>query len=93
MRKGILSFEKGHWREALACFDAATQLRPRRNEVHNFRALTCERLGRLGDALECLDRAVAIDPSNLADLRNRGMVLRLIFAEHAQQLPTSRRCF
>ena len=76
LRRGIASFRDEDWRAALVCFDAVVRLRPHRNDVHNHRARTYERLGQLDDALECLDRALVIDPGNLADLRNRGILLR-----------------
>jgi tetratricopeptide (TPR) repeat protein len=74
-RRGILSFERENWSDALTCFDAVVRLSPHRNDVHNYRARAYERLGRLDDALECLDRALAINPENLADLRNRAVLL------------------
>ncbi len=76
LRQGILSFQSEDWQGALGRFDEVARLRPHRNDVHNYRARAYERLGRLEDALECLDRALGIDPRNLADLRNRGIVLK-----------------
>jgi tetratricopeptide (TPR) repeat protein len=75
-RQGILSFQQEDWPRALAHFDAVARVRPHSGEVHNHRARTYERLGQLEDALECLDRALAIDPNNATDLRNRAIVLR-----------------
>ena len=76
LRQGISSFQNEDWPQALAHFDAAARSRPHSATIHNHRARTYERLGRLEEALECLDRALAIDPRNIADLRNRGIVLR-----------------
>ena len=75
-RRGVQWFQNQQWTEALKSFDSVARLLPHRNDVHNYRARVYERLGRLEDALECLDRALAIDPRNVADLRNRGILLR-----------------
>lgn len=75
-RRSIRLFQDEQWSEALGSFDALARLQPHRNDVHNYRARAYERLGRIEDALECLDRALAIDPRNVADLRNRGVLLR-----------------
>jgi tetratricopeptide (TPR) repeat protein len=76
LRAGIRSFQRADWQGALGYFNAVARSWPHRSDVHNHRARTYERLGRLGDALECLDRALAIDPRNVADWRNRGIVLK-----------------
>ncbi len=76
LRQGILSFQEKDYPRALSYFDAVVQVRPHSGEAHNYRARTYERLGRFEEALECVDRALDIDPRNIADLRNRGVVLR-----------------
>jgi tetratricopeptide (TPR) repeat protein/GT2 family glycosyltransferase len=76
LRQGILAFQQEDWPQALAHFDAAARLRPHSGEVHNHRARVYEQLGRIEEALECVDRALVIDPHNPADLRNRAVVLR-----------------
>lgn len=76
MRQGMESFAQEDWTKALTYFDTAVRARPHRSDIHNLRARTFERMGRLEDALECLERALVIDPVNVADLRNRAIVLR-----------------
>jgi Flp pilus assembly protein TadD len=65
LRKGIASFQSEDWPQALTHFDAAVRSRPHSGEVHNHRARTYEKLGRLDEALECLDRALAIEPNTI----------------------------
>lgn len=76
LRRGIVLFQNESWAQAAACFEEVARARPQSSEVHNRQARALERLGRLDEALQCLDRALALDPHNVADLRNRTIILK-----------------
>jgi tetratricopeptide (TPR) repeat protein len=75
-QRGIASFKRSAWEEALADFDRALEESPRDAELHNYRARTFEALGRLEEALSAIADALAIDPANVADLKNQATLLR-----------------
>jgi tetratricopeptide (TPR) repeat protein len=62
------------WEEALHYFDIALRCAARA-EDENGRARALEGLGRHEEALLGIERALAINPANVADLRNRGILL------------------
>ena len=73
--QGLQFFRANAWQQALVCLNAVACARPDDAEVHNYCARALESLDRREEALTCLDRALAINPKNIADLRNRAVVL------------------
>ncbi len=68
---GRLQFERGdHYRAAVA-FENATRLMPGSAEPVNNLGLVYEAVGRLNDATDLYDRAIAIAPNNTELLGNR----------------------
>jgi tetratricopeptide (TPR) repeat protein len=74
VQEGFIKLENSQWEEALAYFDCAPQ-GLQAAEVANGRARALEGIGRCDEALKWIDHALAINPFNAADLRNRGILL------------------
>src|SRR5882672_2727824 len=72
--RAVELFHGHQWQEALTYFDQVAKEKPKSAEIHNYRARALESLGRHEEALSCLDLALLIDPTNVADLRNRAVV-------------------
>jgi tetratricopeptide (TPR) repeat protein len=72
---GVSHFQGKRWRDALVALDRVVVLGRGTPQVHNYRARAFEALDRNEEALRCLDEALSIDPHNLADRRNRAVML------------------
>ncbi len=65
----------GRYEEAVAGYDRAIALEPRRAASHVNRGLALQHLGRYEDALASYDAAVALDPSSADAQTDRGTAL------------------
>ena len=75
LKAGVSHFHHERWGEALVALDKVVVLGRATPQVHNYRARAFEALNRNEEALRCLDDALSIDPHNLADRRNRAVML------------------
>ena len=69
--RGLLSYEQGRYRQALAAFDEAVRTRPTAGAYAN-RGATRARLGDARGAIEDFTRALALEPDDPEVLFNRG---------------------
>ena len=76
MDRAMRYFQNRAWVDALTCFDQLAAECTNSAEIHNYHARVFEGLERYAEALECLNRALALQPTNFADLRNRAIVLK-----------------
>jgi tetratricopeptide (TPR) repeat protein len=85
-RLGRLRARAGDDATAAELFGQAALALPRLPPIHNDLAVSLHRLGRRHEALDALDRAVALDPGYAAAHGNRGVVLYAMerFADAAQ---------
>jgi tetratricopeptide (TPR) repeat protein len=83
--QGVRLFRAKAWQEALDCFNVVAITRPDNAEIHNYCARALESMDRREEALKSLDRALAINPKNVADLRNRAVVLAKL-GRHSESL-------
>jgi len=60
--KGLDLADRGHWEEALTCYDRAIELDPRDVAAWNNKGLALGALGRWKEALTCSEKAVEINP-------------------------------
>ena len=67
-------FDLREWAAALHLLEGVPESL-RGIEHWNLQARCLEALGRLPEALDCVDRCLALQPDNAADLRNRGVLL------------------
>jgi protein O-GlcNAc transferase len=72
----VIQFQRGHYTEALNCYDQALALRPDTAEVLSNRGVLLREMGRFEDALRSYEHSLALDPENSAAHNNRGVVLR-----------------
>lgn len=77
MRARILSTER-KWEDAAACYRELVTLEPGDFSMRTDFGALLVRQGKLAEALEQYDQALAIDPSNEAARENRELVLRQV---------------
>ena len=63
LSEGQKHLDEGAAQKALECFDKFLTVHPGRAEAMVKRAAALEKLGREGEALECYNRAIAVDDS------------------------------
>jgi tetratricopeptide (TPR) repeat protein len=68
----------GAWSDDITLFEWATESVPRSTKAHHKLGEEYLRVGRLGDALRSLDRAVAIAPDNRFAAATRGQAQRAV---------------
>ena len=61
-RLAMLRFNAGRYEDALALYDTMLELRPRSHAVHTNLGITLYRMGRIAEAREYLEQALAIEP-------------------------------
>ncbi len=74
-QNGLLQYQQGRNEEALASLTAAVRAAPARVEAWRDLGVIHAAMGRLEAALDCYDRAIALDPNHSAALNNRGNAL------------------
>lgn len=72
---GILRDELGQWQQGEAAHRAALVLAPDRDELHNNLGYNLYRQGRLQEARESLERALALNANSKTARNNLGLVL------------------
>jgi tetratricopeptide (TPR) repeat protein len=82
-RLGRLRARQGDDEAAEALLRQAAVALPRLAPIHNDLGACLHRLGRTAEALEALDRAVAIDPTYAVAHANRGMILAALHMHEA----------
>ncbi len=75
-------FRRNDFKNAAACFDAALELDPRRDDLWNDRGLCAEHIEGPEHAIQCFDCALAIDAEEPQTWYNRGVSL-----QHLRRLP------
>jgi len=75
LNRGIRSYKEGKWLEAATHFDRATQTDPKNVQAWHHLALTCMKEERWNSkAQEAIDRALALEPQNVAYLKLAGKI-------------------
>jgi hypothetical protein len=72
---GVLHFDRGEWREAIAEYQAAMRLRPDAAQPLVNASLAYNRLGQKEKAEEALLEAIRRDPGNSSGYLNLGLLL------------------
>ena len=73
---GLIYFNAGDMRHALAWFDRALALRPSFLEALSARAIVLQRLGQPQDALESFEEILNLQPRDAETLFNTGVILQ-----------------
>lgn len=76
INKGIDSFRRGNFEDALRHYDRVIELDPNNVIAWNNKGVIFFKMGRVEDALEAYDNALKIDPANLDAIRNKGFIFR-----------------
>lgn len=75
LNRGIRAYKEGKWLEAATHFDRATQTDPQNVQAWHHLALTCMKEERWNSkAQEAIDRALQIEPQNVAYLKLAGKI-------------------
>ncbi|HLY45284.1 MAG TPA: tetratricopeptide repeat protein, partial [Stellaceae bacterium] len=74
--RGSALHAAGRFSEALAAFDAALAIDPRRGEAHLGRGQALRQMRRYEEAVLSYDRALAISPGLVAAFNNRALALQ-----------------
>ena len=72
-RNGLNQYSRGRNEEALASLSAALRAAPARAEAWSDLGVVHAAMERFEEALNCYDRAIALDPDHVAALNNRGI--------------------
>lgn len=83
--KGMCLHEQRKYQEALKVYDSIITNYPKDPYVYNNKASTLEELGRLREALQCAEKAIAIKPNESTFISNR-TILKDKISEKADEL-------
>ena len=70
-KKGIRAFERHQFKKALSAFDELLKFSPYDEEAWNDRGLSLGKLGRIREAVQSFERAVALNPEYEVAISNR----------------------
>lgn len=76
--KGLVFRALGQIREALACYDKATKIDPKKADVWCNKGNAFFAESRHEEALQCFDKAVALNPKDMKSWCNRGVALKAL---------------
>lgn len=78
VKDGVLRFEKGHYLEAIHCFEKAIDIAPTYAKAWYNKGYALYKLGKNEESINCFDKALARDPKLLKAWNYRGEALQII---------------
>ena len=73
--QGVLEYNAGNFREAIACFDQVLAIKPDYHEALFNKGVALSDLGDKAAAIACFDQVLAIKPDDHEALYNKGVAL------------------